>query len=127
MTTPDDAPDFDALHGAEPLCITALIRQGGLQGSSFEVSAKVLASYCVTSRLKASRIQVLAVRLADGFAGSSLRDAGQRQRYITSICQQQPDTVESFTCERMRHHRLAAEGGLRFTCTECAACPQWIC
>ena len=114
-------PDLDKLRGTEPPCIQALVRQGGLLNKTFEAAAAALASYCIAANVKASRIQLLSVRLADGFVGHSLRDEGQRQRHITSLCQQQPESVYKFTCERMRAHR-ADESGLRFDCVVCVAC-----
>ena len=113
-------PDLDKLHGTEPPCIRALVRQGGLPGRSFEAAATALASYCIAGHLKASRIQLLSVRLANGFVEFTLRDEGQRQRHITSLCQQQPESVWRFNCEYMRAYR-ADEGGLRFDCVECVA------
>ena len=115
--------DFESLHGAEPPCIQALVRQGGLPTESFEASAKALASYCIAACPKPSRIQLLAVRLSEGFVGHTSRNTGQRQRYTTHLCQQQPESVASFTCERMRGHR-ADEDSLRFDCGECAASPD---
>ena len=86
-------PALDKLNGAEPPCIKVLIRQGGSADKSLEAAANLLVSYCVGAQLRTSRIQLLAIRLADGFVGDSLRVAGQRQRHITSLCQQRPKSV----------------------------------
>jgi hypothetical protein len=123
VSTSSQVPNLDLLNGAEPFCVQALVRQGGLPNEGFEAAATTLASYCIAAQLNASHIQLLGIRLAQAFMGHSLRDTKQRQRYVSTLCQQRPATVELFTCERMRSCRTDSHrDGLRFACDECAVC-----